>query len=210
VDGVATDVRVAVKAMLPIVFEPVPHEVMCFGVQFENSDYGKGGLYVRPFMWRLWCINRATMEDALSQIHLGKRMTDADVYSAKTMQLDLDTHQSAIGDIVQRYLGAEKIGAMCETVRRADEQKITWRDVHKNLLSHLTKSEQEEAKKMFESDTVEIETLPQAKSNWRLSNIFSFMAGRANDGDRKIELERLAGRVIDTTARKVGLSEKAA
>lgn len=204
-DGVATDTRVAMKAMLPMVFEPVPNEVMCFGIQFENSDFGVGALYCRPFMWRLWCTNRATLEDAIAQVHLGKRMTNADIFSEETIRLDLKTHISAVGDVVKRYLSPDKVESMCATIKTADENKVEWDSVNRNLLNHLTKAEQEEARDMFESDKVEIETLPEAKSEWRLSNIFSFLAGKADDADRKMELERVAGRIIDTTAKECGV-----
>lgn len=204
-DGIATDTRVAVKAMLPMVFEPVPNEVTCFGMQFENSDFGVGALYCRPFMWRLWCTNRATLEDAIAQIHLGKRMTNLEVFSEETIRLDLETHISAVKDVTRRYLSPEKIAEMCATIKTADENEVEWKDVNRNLLNHLTKEEQKEAQEMFESDKVEIETLPQAKSEWRLSNIFSYLAGKSEDADRKMELERVAGRIIDTTAKECGV-----
>lgn len=204
-DGVATDTRVALKAMLPMVFEPTPNEVMCFGVQFENSDFGVGALYCRPFYWRLWCTNRGTLEDALAQIHLGKRLTEADLASEKTLALDQKTHVSLVDDIVRKFLSANKVNSMCEVIRRANEEQFDWSDINRNVLNHLTKGEQEEAEEMFNSDKVEVEVLPEAKSTWRASNIFSYLAGKAEDPDRKMELERVAGQIIDTHAIEVGV-----
>lgn len=68
IEGHATDLRVAVKALLPVVFEPVPGEVLCLGVEWGNSDFGAARHSVRAFIYRLWCANGATMEDGKSVV----------------------------------------------------------------------------------------------------------------------------------------------
>jgi hypothetical protein len=42
VDGTVSDVKVALKAIVPTVYEPVPGEVMAFGLEWHNSDFVAG------------------------------------------------------------------------------------------------------------------------------------------------------------------------
>ncbi|MCX5742998.1 MAG: hypothetical protein NT062_10930 [Proteobacteria bacterium] len=57
VEGYRTDIKISIKAILPEVYEPVPNEVMAFGIILENSDFGAGALSLRVFALRLWCSN---------------------------------------------------------------------------------------------------------------------------------------------------------
>jgi len=100
-DGYALETKIAVKAVLPYVFEPVPHEVMIFGVALENSDFGRGALSLRTFVERLWCTNRAISTEDLRKIHLGARLGEDLQLSQRTYDLDTQTMASAAQDIVQ-------------------------------------------------------------------------------------------------------------
>ena len=52
----------------------------------------------------------------------------------------------------------------------------------------------------FESE--DVINLPAGKSVWRASNAISWIAGRTEDPDRKLELERIAGEVLNGKADK--------
>ena len=95
VDGTASDTRVTLKAFLPLVFEPVPNEVMCLGVEWGNSDFGAARHTVRALIWRLWCTNKATLEDSLAQVHLGRQLGDDIEFSRRTYDLDTKASVSA-------------------------------------------------------------------------------------------------------------------
>jgi hypothetical protein len=193
-----TEVRVALKAMLPYIFEPTPNEVLCFGVQFQNSDFGAGKLNVRAFTLRLWCTNKAVLEDALSQVHLGGKLPEDIVFSEQTYRLDTETQVSAVRDVVFASLSAEKVDTYCRAIREATDTEVDWRKINRRLASALNKTEQEKVREAFDGN--DVHNLPPGKNTWRLSNAISWIANTVEDADRRMDLERLAGEVIDTTA----------
>jgi hypothetical protein len=194
VEGTTTDVRVALKAYLPMVFEPVPNEVMCLGVEWSNSDFGAGKHALRAFIYRLWCANGAVMEDAMSQVHLGGRLADTIEFSDRTYALDTRASVSALRDVVAGTLGPKSVNTLLATIRAADEKKVEWRSVSTLLGKKLLKEELKAARDAFDSE--DVINLPAGKSIWRVSNAISWIAGKTEDQDRKLELQRLAGAVI--------------
>lgn len=194
VEGTVTDTRLALKAFLPLVFEPVPNEVMCLGVEWSNSDFGAGKHALRAFIFRLWCANGAVMEDALSQVHLGGRLADNIEFSNRTYMLDTKAQVSALNDIVQSTLGPNNVHQLLATIKAADEKKVEWRHVSTLLGKKLLKEELKNVRDAFDSD--DVINLPAEKSIWRVSNAISWIAGKTEDPDRKLDLQRLAGAVI--------------
>jgi len=194
--GHATETRVALKAMLPVVFEPAPNEIMAFGLEWENSDFGAGAHSCRVFMLRLWCTNFAIAERALRQVHLGKKMDDVG-FSSRTYQLEAQAQASALGDIVRGALAPERIAAYCNVIAAASVDKI---DAGRELakLKALTKGERTEVAEAFNSPDVEM--MPAGNTMWRLSNAISWVAQKADGEDRRLELEKLAGDVLPCKA----------
>ena len=195
VEGTATDTRVALKAYLPIVFEPVPNEVMCLGVEWANSDFGRGTHALRMFIFRLWCSNGATMEDAMSQVHLGGRLAETVEFSDRTYALDTRTSVSALRDVVAGSLGPRGVDTVLDTIRAADAKKVDWKQVSTQLGKKLLKEELKSVRDAFDSD--DCINLPAAKSVWRVSNAISWIAGKTEDADRKLDLQRIAGAIIN-------------
>jgi len=198
VDGTGSDTRVTMKAFLPMVFEPVPNEVMCLGIEWGNSDFGAARHTVRAMIWRLWCTNKCTTEDSLAQVHLGGRLADDIEFSKKTYDLDTRASVSALNDVVRGVLGPAKVNALLEAIKAANEKEIDWRHLSTSLARKLLKSEVAAAQAAFESE--DVLNLPPGKSVWRASNAISWIAGRTEDPDRKLELERVAGYVLDGKA----------
>jgi hypothetical protein len=195
VDGVVSDTRLALKAFLPMVFEPVPNEVMCLGIEWGNSDFGAARHTVRAMLWRLWCTNKATMEDSLAQVHLGGRLTDDIEFSRRTYELDTRASVAALGDVVKGVLGPAKVNTLLETIKRANEKEVDWKSLKTGLARKLLKSELQAVEAAYESE--DVVNLPSGKSAWRASNAISWIAGKTADNDRRLELERLAGEVVN-------------
>jgi hypothetical protein len=63
------------------------------------------------------------------------------------------------------------------------------------LARKLLKHEVAAAEAAFESD--DVVNLPAGSNVWRASNAISWIAGRTEDADRKLELERVAGEVLN-------------
>lgn len=203
VDGYAMDTKVALKVVLPYVFEPVANEVMIIGAVYENSDFGNGAVSVRSFIERLWCTNRAIGTEDMRKIHLGARLDENLKFSQRTYELDTRTMASAVGDIIGNTLSPGSVNRYLEGVKEANEKKITGPDITKFLKENLLKGEAEEVNSAFNSP--EIEMMPAGQSAWRLSNAISWIANTKIDNpERKLEVMKIAGKVLD------GVSIKAA
>lgn len=199
--GQATETRVSVKAMLPVVFEPAPNEVVCFGLHWENSDYGAGAHSVSVFMLRLWCTNFCITEKALRQVHIGKKLDDV-TFSAQTHLLESQTTASALSDIVRGALSPERVHSYVEVIRAASEQNVDVNSKLDSLVKNgaLLKAERKAIGEKFVS--ADVEMLPAGNTTWRLSNAISWFAHAGDTtGDRRNELEKLAGAVLPAAAK---------
>ena len=192
VDGTCTDTRVALKAFLPMVFEPVLGEAMCLGLEWANSDFGAGKHAIRAFLFRLWCLNGATTEDVLAQVHLGGVINSDFEFSERTLRKDTNTQISALRDIVKGTLSPGKVNELLATIAQANAKEINWRS-STSIVKKLLKEEAKIVREAFEGD--DVVNLPPVKSVWRMSNAISWLAGKTEDADRKLELQRLAGAV---------------
>lgn len=194
VEGVVSDTRVSMRALLPHVFEPVPGEALAIGVEWLNSDFGAARHSVRAFVLRLICLNGATTEDVLAQVHLGGRLSDDIQFSERTMELDTQASVSALKDVVRGTLGAPKVEAMLNGIRAANEKKVDWKSLKTRMAKKLLAGEMKEAEAAFNGEDVVM--LPAGSSMWRASNALSWLANKAEDPDRKLEMQRLAGELM--------------
>ncbi len=194
VEGHALDTKIALKAMLPHVFEPVENEVMGFGLVLQNSDFGDGALSVRVFVLRPVCTNYAIADEALRQVHLGKRLDDSMVFSDRTYRLDTEASVSALTDVVRGSLSPERLGLYLDAVRAANAEGITAHGIKAFLEAHVTKAEAKQITEAFSSANVV--DMPAGQTKWRLSNAISWIAGHTEDEHRRLDLEHLAGKFI--------------
>lgn len=199
IDGVNTDSRYHVKMLMDRIYEPAPHEVVCFGMSLTTSDYGAGALQMQFFLMRLWCTNFAIGEDCLKRIHLGKRFAGDDgegiALSQQTYDLDTKAVASAVKDIISDGMD-KKADDICTLIAHANEKGV---DVREELARFrkkglLNKEEADKAQTLYDA-VEEIIYLPQNKSAWRFSNVLSLMAQSAG-GDKKIDLECAAMEVL--------------
>ncbi len=111
-EGYVTDTKIAIQAIMPEVYEPVPGEVVAYGLSLENSDFGNGALSVRAYLLRIWCSNLAITQEEMRQVHLGKRLDESMIYSERTYELDAQATVSALK-------GRHPAAAQCRTTAAA-------------------------------------------------------------------------------------------
>lgn len=205
VEGIGGDLRWAVKAILPRVFLPPTtkgsEELVAFGVQLSNSDFGRGALSLRMFMLRVICTNFATLDESLRQVHLGRRIDESIEFSRRTVELDTRTQVSAVRDIVRGVLGASKVNETVAMIGRALEERIDPKQAWNELPRlGLLKGEVDRVKDTFNNGGVE--ELPAGTTVARLANAISWFA-KSTDPERRMELEQIAGSMlIGTKARQ--------
>uniref|UniRef100_A0A6M3KSL1 DUF932 domain-containing protein n=1 Tax=viral metagenome TaxID=1070528 RepID=A0A6M3KSL1_9ZZZZ len=186
------------RLMLCTTFEPVPNEVMAYGIQISNSDYGDGALSLRAFCLRLWCTNLAITEEAIRKVHVGRRLSDDIAYSQRTYELDTAATASAVGDTVRLLLSPAYVDEEMAKIKKAAESNVD----PKTVLARLRARNDVlvgEAKEIAEAfNQPDIEMLPAGNNKWRLSNAISLIAGRKMEEDerRGCELQAIAGKVL--------------
>jgi hypothetical protein len=123
-DGYVTDTKVALQAIRPEVYEPIPGEMVAYGLSLENSEFGNGALSVRAYLLRIWCSNLAITQEEMRQVHLGRRLDESILYSQRTYELDAETTVSALRDVIGSQLNADGFRRRMESVRLAHEQNV--------------------------------------------------------------------------------------
>lgn len=199
-DGFALETKIRVRAYLPMVFEPFPGELMAFGAELGDSDFGDGALTLSGIVERMWCTNLATTEDVLTKVHIGKRLSDNVRFSDETYALDTKAMASAVSDMAGHVLGTDAVNGYCDLVKRANEEKVDAHSITTWCKKHLNKTEGEKVIEKFASP--EIEMLPPGQTTWRWSNCLSWLAVETVDEEHKLELQDLAGRILRPLAQK--------
>ena len=194
VDGFFSDTKMAIKAMLPTLYEPVQHEIIAFGVSLENSDYGNGALSLRVFALRLWCSNLAIADESIRAVHLGARLGEEFQWSDETHHLDTRRMASAVADVVQGQLSAARVNVFQDVIRQADAEKVSASQVGAFLRKSLSKADAERVAEAFRS--ADVENMPPGNTRWRMSNAISWVAGQTRDPESCLELQKLAGKAL--------------
>jgi len=198
-NGYVTDTKVALQAIMPEVYEPIPGEMVAYGLSLENSDFGNGALSIRAYLLRIWCSNLAITQEEMRQVHLGRRLDESMLYSERTYELDAQTTVSALRDVVAGQLNATALKDRMDSIRLAHEQQVEPGPAREMLKKALLKSETEAVIEAYNSpDTY---NLPAGNTTWRLSNAISWIAGKTEDAERKLELMKFAGEVLPAQVR---------
>jgi hypothetical protein len=193
-EGYVTDTKIAIQAVMPEVYEPVPGEVVAYGLSLENSDFGNGALSVRAYLLRIWCANLAITQEEMRQVHLGRRLDESVLYSQRTYELDAATTVSALKDVIRQQLNSDQLHRRMNLIREASQQQVDAGRARDLLRKMLQKSETDIVIEAYNSlDTV---NLPAGTTMWRLSNAVSWAAGQTEDAERKLELSKVAGQII--------------
>jgi hypothetical protein len=196
--GFVTDTKVAIHAIMPDVYEPIPGELVAYGLSLENSDFGNGALSLRAYLLRIWCTNLAITEETMRQIHLGKRLDDNMIYSQRTYELDSKATVSALRDVVSLQLDHTSLTNRMNAVAATASKEVSVTDARARLAKVLNKGEAEAAYNAYASP--DVYNLPEGHNVWRLSNAISWIAGQTEDAERKLDLMKIAGDTLSKAA----------
>jgi hypothetical protein len=202
VEGWCTDTRHSIKLLHPDMYSPTANEVVCFGLELTNSDYGAGAFQIAFFIARIRCSNLMRSGDSITRsVHLGRRFKDDQVFiSQETHDLDTKAMVSAIKDIVETGV-EQKAEATCKLIEHATEQSVSdeeAKNVFKSLrLKGLLTKDMEETANSFYQNVEEINMLPKERDAWRLSNVLSLMAqSNKITGDKALDLQTASHDII--------------
>ncbi len=194
IEGFVEDTRVILRAVLPLVFEPVDNEVMIFGYEWRTSDFGHGAHTMNLWTKRLWCTNHAILDEVLRQIHLGKKLDESINLSQLTVDLNTQATASVLFDTVIELLSPKRIELYLDGIREANETEMSSSQIHNFLKLKFNKSEVPAIIDQFNS--ADIENMPPGQTKWRLSNAISWVANEMDNVDEKLRYQQVAGNLI--------------
>lgn len=197
--GHASPVRCSLKVIIPTVRElGRDGEVVALGAEFSNSDYGAGSLAIRLFLLRITCLNGATLEDLMHQVHLGGRLAEEIEFSQKTYELDTKTTVSAVRDMARGAFDRKRQESLLSRVEMAQDLDVPWSQL-KGKLSQLSKDELRRVEESYNGP--DVINLPPGANAWRASNALSWVAQMVEGAERRLELEKLAGSLLPAPAK---------
>lgn len=194
IEGFVEDTRVIMRAVLPLVFEPIDNEVMIFGYEWRTSDFGHGAHTMNLWTKRLWCTNHAILDEILKQIHLGKRLDESINLSQLTVDLNTETTASTVYDTVVQMLSPRRVELYLDGIREMAETEMSATEIKNFLKLKFDKAQVQEIINQFNSaDTV---NMPPGQNKWRLSNAISWVANEVEDIDTKLYYQQIAGNMV--------------
>lgn len=210
-ETIASDIRVDLKYVLPVVFEPIDGEFIAFGVTYLNSDFGAGKQRICGTCMRISSGTTSVMEDALSRVHLGSLIEDSDLeLSEETEDKELETYKSAVRDSVRAQFKPENIDKVLKAIRLAHEHEIPWHRLKTSLAKVLQKAEISTIEDLLTKNGGDIIDLPplsrdasgDATANaWWIANTLGWMATRESDPERRMDIQALAGTFVGSISK---------
>lgn len=206
IEALNTPVRSALKTLLPTVFEAFPGEYICLGVEWSNSDFGSGKLKVMQTVWRVGSGTSAVLDEGMAKAHIGSIIQDSDLeVSDETAQKEVAAQQSAVRDHVRQYLSEKTIDRMLTAIRSARDQQIPWGSLRTRLKDILGKGDLDWLQSVLDQKGSSIIDLPPISftadgapvpNAYWASSAVSFFAAKTEDQDRKLDLQREAGKLL--------------
>jgi hypothetical protein len=166
------------------------------GAQISSSDFGKGSLEVRSYLLQLVCMNGMVGESAVREIHLGKRLNEADfTFSAETYRRDTETMVSAIGDITGSVFGDQYRERLVRQVTGASAQETTMDNVAKSLPKMGVQKEELDAINEILGNSMLEDGVQGRLTNWKVTQAITAHARHTNP-QRARELQEIAGSML--------------
>jgi len=192
ISGIVSDLSFALKLALPHVYEALPGQPFVYWLEISTSNYGTKKVSISNGITVLVCLNGAKGDEFFGQRHLGRQMPEDIEMSQETMRLDTAWTVSAMRDVVAGTFAPQHAEALCKRIQGANDRKLDRKTfVERVKKLGLTKEESEKASTLYSLQDVEF--LPPGDTYWKGSNVISHMAVNTKDGDRRLELEEVAG-----------------
>lgn len=199
-DGHVGDLRAYVEVMMPDIFQvDTPNNGMVYaamGAQVSSSDFGRGSLEVRAYLLQVRCLNGMVGESAVREVHLGKRMSEADfAFSTETYQKDTETMVSAVGDITrQLFAPAYREKLIGQVIGASADETSLEREAKELPKMGVSKAEMEALNELLAESNPE-DGVQGKMTKWKVTQALTAHA-RNVEPERQRELQEVAGKML--------------
>lgn len=169
---------------------------IALGLQISSSDFGAGSLNVRTMYYQGMCLNGAIGKKQISEVHLGKRLSQADFkFSDATVQKDLATMRSAVGDVARGAFSHQAITEHINMIRKASETVVDMKQEIVRLPKlTFTKDEADLIERCLLRGNPE-DGVQGEMTKWKMQQAMTAVA-RDLEPERMREVQQLAGEYI--------------
>jgi hypothetical protein len=116
------------------------------------------------------------------------------VFSQKTYLLDTKTTVSALEDIIGVQLNREGLRRRMELLAVTAQKAVDPQAAMKMLKDALGVGAAQAVVDAYKS--ADVEMIPAGNNAWRLSNSISWVAGKEEDAEKRLDMLKVAGRVL--------------
>lgn len=173
-------------------------ELYARGFMLKNGDFGGAKLEGRSYWLKAVCLNGAVGQTYLKEVHLGSRLSQDFMFSLETVSKDTEVRALMIRDSM-RYAFSER-NRMFEEAQIVEASETTV-DL-KQKIEHLPKLGINKTEKLAIEELLmkrdDEDGITGRPSMLMLSNAVSAYANRIDNGERKRELQQIAGDMIFT------------
>jgi len=169
------------------------------GVTISNSEVGRGGLMVEPFIYQTYCTNTAFFAQAFGRVHRGAKNLEG-LLSETTKQKQADLILSEVSDIIHGAFDPVKFRNHIEQFLGLQELQLedasrTVQEINRAKNIQFTDGEIQQImnQMIYGGDT----------TAWGLVNAVTATARETQDTDRRIEIERMGGSMIEQFPREL-------
>lgn len=200
-DGFMDDTRIYIEVLMPKPIEinlPKNGTVyIAFGARFSTSDYGDSSVQMRTFFMNGVCLNGATRESILKQVHAGGKLPDNLQLSERTYKLATQTLCSTIKDVTSQIFSRDNLQRKVREIELAGAYDVDLSRELSNLQKNgnLLKSEADSITQLFMRNR-EDDGLTGENTLWKLVQGITAQA-RELEPRRSRELHDLAGSLLD-------------
>lgn len=161
-------------------------------VTIGNSEVGGGRLFVRDGILRAVCFNLATVEDVVSNVHLGSRL-DPGIFSLATMKKEAEAIMAKASDAIRTAFSPERFKRVCEKVKRAQGVEVKPIEAVDFAVSQqvITEEQRDSLLAHFLGGGV-------GETAYGFAQAVARLAQDVEDGDSAAALEDFAGKVISS------------
>lgn len=200
VDAYSTGVKNTIRVALPRVHTPFEKENICIGAQWTNSDFGQGMSTVELGIWKPGSGHFMVVHAAMARRHVGSVIQESDLeVGEETAVQDVQAQQAATQEAVNSILTDEVAERIVEAIKNAADKQVPWTELTSILNKNLGKTEGEQVANAIKEGTVlELPAIDKEGmvNNWWMSQLFTLLADKELDVDKKQKLEHLSGKLL--------------
>lgn len=173
-------------------------DCMVGGVDIRNSEVGRGGLDISPFIFQTFCTNYAIFAKGLGKIHHGKRQLEG-LLTQETKQLQAAALWGEVTDVIKGTFDEQTFRAHIDQYLGLQTMELKDAAEAVEVVGKQFSFNQGETQALLNM----LITQGEGATAWGLVNAVTALAQKAPDFDRRHDMEEVGGQLIQSFPREL-------